>query len=256
MELLMRHTSRACQNTMHNIHWSVAEYNSNNAWYYNGNNGNVNNNNKYNSNSVRPLLELYQENDHMLQDYPVPYTEVYDAYLQCRRKKRNKPSQLIFEMYRCEGLIELCHQINLECLKMKRSIAFIITQPKWREVLAADFRDRVAQTLLVRKLLPYLEKYESRDSYSCRVGKGGLRAAYQFREYVREVSENFTKDCYLFSLDFQGFFPSIDTDFWIPRLVKWIEDVYEEADWEVVRYMANTIYRHRPQADCVKKSPE
>ena len=252
----MRHTSRTCQNNMCNIHWSVSEYNSNNAWYYNGNNGNVNNNNKNNSYSVRPLLELYRENDHMLMDYPIPYDYVLYCYYLCRRKKRRKPSQLIFEMYRCEGLIELCHQINLMCLKMKRSIAFIISQPKWREVLAADFRDRVAQTILVQKILPIFEAYESKDSYSCRVGKGGLRAAYRFKEYLRQVSENYTKDCYVFSFDFQGFFPSIDTAFWTPRVVDFIDKHYEEADWEVVEYLAETIYRHRPQSDCVKKSPE
>lgn len=252
----MIHTSRACQNVKCNIHWSVQEYNANNAWYYNGNNGNVNNNNKQNSITVRPVLELYQENDHLLEEYPIPYHVVYENYLICRRKKRRKPSHLIFWINRCEGLIELCHQINHFELKMKKSIVFMISQPKWREVIAADFRDRVAQTILVQKILPYLDKYESPYSYSCRKGKGSLRAALQYREFVKTVSENYTRDCYVFSLDFQGFFPSIDTDLWTPRVVDFIEQYYEGDDKELLMYMADVIYRHRPQMDCVKKSPE
>ena len=36
----------------------TGEYNSNNAFIYNGNTGNVNNNNKYNTNAVRPVSEF------------------------------------------------------------------------------------------------------------------------------------------------------------------------------------------------------
>lgn len=93
----MRRTGRACQYTKRNIHWSVSEYNSNNAWYYNGNNGHMNNNNKNNDLMVRSCLELYRENDHMLMDYPVPYDYILESYYICRRKKRRKPSQMIFE---------------------------------------------------------------------------------------------------------------------------------------------------------------
>ena len=46
------------QNTTGKL-WSVARYNSNNSWLYNGNNGKLSNNyNKTNANSVRPVLAL------------------------------------------------------------------------------------------------------------------------------------------------------------------------------------------------------
>ena len=36
---------------------SCADYNANNTWYFNGNNGNFNNNNRYNGNfRSRPIL--------------------------------------------------------------------------------------------------------------------------------------------------------------------------------------------------------
>ncbi|MBR1373179.1 hypothetical protein IJ556_01855 [bacterium] len=56
-----------------NIHWTVAEYNANNAWYYNGNNGTLNNNNKYNTNQSRPTLERRFDDD-QLEKYPIPYS--------------------------------------------------------------------------------------------------------------------------------------------------------------------------------------
>jgi hypothetical protein len=42
--------------------WSSTEYNSNNAWKLNMNNGNRNNNNKNNNNYVRPVLAYLMKN--------------------------------------------------------------------------------------------------------------------------------------------------------------------------------------------------
>ena len=39
--------------------WSACRYNSNNAWIVHGSNGCAWNNNLYNSNVVRPLVNLY-----------------------------------------------------------------------------------------------------------------------------------------------------------------------------------------------------
>ena len=38
--------------------WTSSRYNTNNAWNFNGNNGNLNNNNFYNSNLAAPLANL------------------------------------------------------------------------------------------------------------------------------------------------------------------------------------------------------
>lgn len=248
--------NRACQYRMSSIQWSVAEYNNNNAWFYNGNNGKLNNNNKYNSNLVRPCLAQFSENDNLLEIYPMPYELFFECYLICRRKKRKKVSQLMFEINRAEELIELCHEVNLFQYQQRKSIVFVITKPKIREVIAADFRDRVVQTLLVQRLLPYLEAYEHKDSYSCRIKKGGLAAALQFREYVREMSNNYTEDCYVFSLDFKAFFTSIDTKMWTQRLCEFTEERYKEDDIELVTYLAKSIYLYQPQTNCVKMSPQ
>ena len=43
-------------------YWSSTEYNSNNAWKLNMNNGNRNNNNKNNNNYVRPVLAYLMKN--------------------------------------------------------------------------------------------------------------------------------------------------------------------------------------------------
>lgn len=245
---------RTCQYNISNLHWSCAEYNSNNAWYYNGNNGNFNNNNKYNSNTCRPVLELHYDDNH-LEDYPIPYHEFITYYKICRRHKRNKASQLLFEIDQIDNLIRLCHEVNMYDYEPSKSIVFVITQPKPREVIAADFRDRIVQTIVVQKLLPHLEEYMHPDSYSCRVNKGGLKAAQAYMKYLYDLSEGYTKDCWLYSLDFQSFFMSIDTHLWSQKLLDFANEHYLEADHEVISHLIPTIYKALPQNNCVRKSP-
>lgn len=235
--------------------WAVGEYNGNNAWLYNATNGALNNNNKYNSYQVRALLESDIYDNAALGDYEIPLHEWYDVNRQCRRRKAMKPSCLIFQYHLVVQMVELVHQVgNMEYV-MRVGICFMITVPRLREVLAADFGDRLVQTWYFNELNWWLERYHLHpDSYSCRVGKGGLRAVQQFQEYVFEVSEGYTVDCYVASLDLQSFFMSIDTELAVRLIERFIREVYRGPHKELLLYLTRIIYQSQPQSHCVIKS--
>lgn len=237
--------------------WAVGEYSGNNAWLYNPTNGALNNNNKYNSYQVRPLLESDVYNNAALEFYEIPLEEWYEVNRQCRRRKAMKPSCLIFQYHLVVQLVELVHEVgNMEYV-MRVGICFMITVPRLREVLAADFGDRLVQTWYFNELNWWLEQYHLHpDSYSCRVGKGGLRAVQQFQEYVFEVSEGYTKDCYVASLDLQSFFMSIDTELAVRLMSRFIEEVYGGPHKNLLLYLTRIIYQSLPQSHCVIKSNE
>lgn len=237
--------------------WAVGEYSGNNAWLYNPTNGALNNNNKYNSYQVRPLLESDVYDNAALEFYEIPLEEWYEVNRQCRRRKAMKPSCLIFQYHLVVQLVELVHEVgNMEYV-MRVGICFMITVPRLREVLAADFGDRLVQTWYFNELNWWLEQYHMHpDSYSCRVGKGGLRAVQQFQEYVFEVSEGYTKDCYVASLDLQSFFMSIDTELAVVLMSRFIEEVYGGPHKNLLLYLTRIIYQSLPQSHCVIKSNE
>lgn len=237
--------------------WAVGEYSGNNAWLYNPTNGALNNNNKYNSYQLRPLLESDVYDNAALEFYEIPLEEWYEVNRQCRRRKAMKPSCLIFQYHLVVQLVELVHEVgNMEYV-MRVGICFMITVPRLREVLAADFGDRLVQTWYFNELNWWLEQYHMHpDSYSCRVGKGGLRAVQQFQEYVFEVSEGYTKDCYVASLDLQSFFMSIDTELAVVLMSRFIEEVYGGPHKNLLLYLTRIIYQSLPQSHCVIKSNE
>ena len=104
----------------------------------------------------------------------IPLEDVFEAYFDCRRKKRGTHNALAFEADYERKCIELWRDINAGTYRPSRSVAFIVFKPVQREVFAADFRDRVVHHLVARKIEPLLEAEFIDDSYSTRVGKGTL----------------------------------------------------------------------------------
>jgi len=102
----------------------------------------------------------------------VKIEELFEAYFECRKNKRNTANASAFEIDYEHNLVQLCEDINNGTYQIGRSIAFIVDKPVKREIFAADFRDRVVHHLVIKKLNPFFEKQFVYDSYSCRAGKG------------------------------------------------------------------------------------
>jgi retron-type reverse transcriptase len=136
--------------------------------------------------------------------------ELFEAYANCRSTKRNTLNALAFEMDYEVNLLKLCAEINDGSYQPGKSIAFIVNKPVKREIFAADFRDRVVHHLIINKLNPLFEKTFIHDSYACRKGKGTHFGIQRVDRFIRQCSQNYTKDCYVLKLDIQGFFMHIN----------------------------------------------
>ena len=230
-----------------------AENSANNSFNYNGNNGNLNNNNRNNAYSVRPLLELENLDYDYFESLPIPLSKFYDIYRITKRHKASKPSHLFFRQDYPRKLRELCYEINNCTYQASDSIKFVVLKPKVRQVIAADFRDRIAQTYFVQSLLPLLEAYEHPESYSCRVGKGSLAAAQRIYDLCFEVSGGYTEDAWVLQIDFQNFFMSLDMTLWAEELKQFIRARYEGADKTLLLFLTDRIYYTCPQEHCIAK---
>ncbi|MFZ1626984.1 MAG: RNA-directed DNA polymerase [Candidatus Moraniibacteriota bacterium] len=136
------------------------------------------------------------------------YHNLYLAYLECRTHKRKTINALAFEFDFEVKLAALLSELRARTYQPGRSLYFVVTEPKPREIFAADFCDRVVHHLFVRELLPFAERQFTRDSFACRTGKGTHRAVAQLRHFIRNNGEK-SKPYYL-QLDIRTFFPRID----------------------------------------------
>ena len=176
--------------------------NTNNAWNVNFNNGNVNNNNKSNNNYVRAVrggkCSL------------LSFRSVYNAYIDCRKRKRGTINALRFEIDASEKLFSLASDLQKGTYRPSRSVCFIATAPKLREVFAADFRDRVVHHLVVRELEKLYEPCFIHDSYACRPDKGTQAAVRRLKGFMLKATSNQKNKAYFMQLDIRSFFTSID----------------------------------------------
>ncbi len=179
--------------------------------------------------------------------------ELFNAYFECRKNKRNTANALAFEIDYENHLVQLCEEINSGTYKTGRSIAFIVDKPVKREIFAADFRDRVVHHLIIGKLNHWFEKQFIHDNYSCRVGKGTHFGIQRIDRFIRQCPANYTKDCYILKLDLQGFFMSINKNILFTKLEQFIKVKYNETDKDLIIKRCKQVIFNDPTKNCIIK---
>ncbi|MBU1718865.1 MAG: DUF1566 domain-containing protein, partial [Bacteroidetes bacterium] len=259
-----------------NNYWSSSENNANNAWKQNFNNGNQNNNNKNNTNYVRCVRTFDQNTgtdapkgiqlcfdfeekevvNHELQipeGHTVSLPDLFEAYFECRKNKRNTANALHFELDYETNLVELHREIINGTYQPGRSIAFIVKKPVKREIFAADFRDRVVHHYVIGKLNPYFEKYFINDSYSCRTGKGTHYGISRALRFIRAASNNYKSEAWILKLDVEAFFMNISKDILFKSLSDFVEERYFEPDKAVILELCKKIIYNDCRENCIIK---
>ena len=189
-------------------YWSATTNanNTHNAWIVNMNNGNVNNNNKSNTSYVWPVRAGEWKPDNIGKMPPhFSFENLYACYLKCRKNKRGTINALKYEINAEEYLFKMEKELLTGTYKPARSVCFVVDRPKMREIVAADFRDRIVHHLLVEKLEALYEPVFIHDSYACRKGKGLHKAVSRVREFIRKGSRNGKRKLYFVHLDVKNF---------------------------------------------------
>jgi len=147
-----------------------------------------------------------------LQNSKFSYGNIYNAYLDCRKKKRNTFNALKYEINAEENNLKLERDLKSRAYHPSRSLLFAAKKPKVREIFAADFRDRVVHHLLVKELEQIYEPVFIYDSYACRDNKGTHAAVKRLQKFQRQVTKNGHVSAWFLQLDIKDFFTSINKD--------------------------------------------
>ena len=180
----------------------------------------------------------------------VALEDIFAAYYDCRKNKRRTMNAMAFEADFEDNLVQLWKDVNDRSYQPGKSIAFIVTEPVQREVFAADFRDRIVHHLIINKLNHLFEAQFINDSYSCREGKGTLYGVNRIAEFIRECSENYTKDCYILKMDIQSFFMSIDKKILFHKLREFVLENYHEQDQQLIIELIYKVVFNNPESNC------
>jgi RNA-directed DNA polymerase len=176
------------------------------------------------------------------------YEQLYRAYLDCRKTKRNTPDALRFELNAEELLDDLQRELTERAYHPSTSLCFAAQKPKLREIFAADFRDRILHHLVVRQLERLWEPVFIYDSYASRPQKGIHLAVERLQTFCRQATRNRTQPAWYAQLDIRNFFMSIDKH----RLFALLRS---RCDQEELLWLTATLLFHDPTGDYHLRSP-
>lgn len=177
------------------------------------------------------------------------FQDLLKAYYDCRKNKRRTHSALKFELDLERNLIKLYRDLKSGRYKIGKCICFIVTQPKPREVWAANFRDRIVHHLVYNAIKDRFYKRFINDTYSCIPKRGTLAAARKMLKYTRSATLNYKKPTYYLKADLSNFFVSIDKKILYSLLEKYIKE-----EW--LLKLLHKIIWHNPKTNVFVKSEE
>ena len=140
------------------------------------------------------------------------YPDILEAYMDCRRRKRNSIPCFKYDISFEHNLIELLDQINNGTYTIGSSRVFVVTWPKAREVWAALFRDRIVHHLVCRDIAPFYVSRFIHTNCACIEGRGTLYAVNWLEKYCRSITENWHKEAFALQFDIKNFFVSVDRE--------------------------------------------
>lgn len=178
-----------------------------------------------------------------------------EAYFDCRKSKRRTASAIMYEIDYGSKLIALRDRINDRTYRPGKSICFVVTRPRYREVFAASFEDRIVHHWIALRLEPLFEEVFSPRTFNCRKGKGQMYGVTMLHNDIKECSQNYTHDCYIAKLDLQGFFMSINKAMLAEMIDKFILERYKGDDIEDLRFLCRVVILHSPEKSCERHSP-
>ena len=174
------------------------------------------------------------------------YENLLRCYYKCRKRKRYTLNAAKFEIHFEDELLKLQKELESHTYKPGRSICFVVTRPKPREIFAADFRDRIIHHVLVGYLEPIWEGKFIDQSYACRKGKGAHKAIKDLKRYISKATKGNTQKAYYLQVDVRSFFVSLKKRILFELIKKQVKN--PEILW-----LTETIIFHNPTCNYYRK---
>ena len=162
---------------------------------------------------------------------------LYRAYKVSRRHNRRSEDMVSFEIDLYANLYLLNKQINTRSYAPLHNYSFMHRRSqKPREVFAAEPALKIMMAYALSNINPLIESRLSSRTYNNRVGMGAQAAVNMVISDIREVSENYTKPCWIIKIDYKGYFPNMNRDVAWNMVYDIVKNEYHQPDKQDVLY--------------------
>jgi len=178
------------------------------------------------------------------------FHDLYRAYKAARIGKPASSHQIRFQSHEAMELVSLHRDIHSGRYQPSRSICFVVTHPKPREIWASHFRDRIVHHLIVSQLEPTWERRFSAHSFACRKRMGSHKAVGELCSLIRKVSRGGRRKAWVLQVDVASFFVSISREKILDLLLPAC------AANSTLRNLVDVTFRHDPRLNVWHQAPD
>lgn len=138
------------------------------------------------------------------------FEALYRAHMKGRSSKRDKKPIVRFEMGMLNHLYDIYRKIISGKFRFGNYSAFIVYEPKKREIQTLHYSARIVQHVICDDvLMPYFSKRAITDNCVCQIGKGSHFALRRFEDMLRAHIRRHGVTGYFLKCDILKYFPSM-----------------------------------------------
>jgi len=182
------------------------------------------------------------------------FAHLTDIYFDTRENKRYGRDAMVYEMSWSANLVRDFRERKERTLRIRHNYAFLTSIPKWREIMATEFRGRIIDHEICEVVIPLAEKVLSPFSFNNREGMGAQAAINQLIEHIYTASEGYTKPCRIIKMDIHGYFPSALWDY-AEECIDRVIDLSDRDDKDYLKWLTMVAVHCNPAAHCELRTP-
>ncbi len=163
--------------------------------------------------------------------------ELYQAHKASRKHNKRSEDMVAYEVDLYANLDRSLKQILSRTYIPLHNYSFMHRRNQTpREVFAAEPELKQMMAYALTRLMPYIEKRLSDRTFNNRIGMGAHLAVNTLIEDIYEVSEGYTRECWIIKLDYKGYFPNMNRDIAFAQFLDIIENDYPGDDKDDIIY--------------------
>jgi RNA-directed DNA polymerase len=159
------------------------------------------------------------------------------AWRKARKGKTKRDSVVKFEENLPYSLKVLYDELNNQTYNPESMKIFILRDPKTRKISKSAFRDRIVHHALCNVIDPIFDKSFIYENCANRKGKGNLFAIQRLDYFLKKVSKNNSRNCFVLKADIKHYFEEIDTKILLNVIKKKIK--CEKTIWLIDKILEN-----------------
>lgn len=162
---------------------------------------------------------------------------LYRAYKASRKHNRRSEDMVSFEVDLYANLCRLREQIDSRSYAPLHNYSFMHRRSQRpREVFAAEPALKVMMAFALTNISQQIEANLSPRTFNNRIGMGAQAAVNAVINDIWEVSEGYTKPCWIIKVDYKGYFPNMNRDVAFKMVYDIVDKEYHRADKPDVLY--------------------